>query len=252
MSTSGESGSVPQEVSDLVASLLGAFRVVKGPSGVAMIGKRTDKGTEWWDAREMEASVFGDIHLKIAGPHKKATISRLRRLAPEEAQVAAFHAQSNNGVVSRRPGKFTYWHYTPNDGAPIELGGPQSTVNLLVAGIRTPQGRVLTRLSAWPGIGRYVKVHGSLVDGDLAYANVADSPLRIVVPCGNGAARNVVVVLERERGFDVLGFRLERPVDAGSEPDFKPIGSDFTPSYYPLWLDPEAKTRLRVLKLPAD
>jgi hypothetical protein len=244
---------VPDWVDPLVECLLADYMVAAGPAGTVIVGKLgQESGVDRWvwrSATDMEESVFGNRELAIAGPHKAAILTRLRRGAHVRAAGAPMHPLSCSGVVARsRPGRDGVWQHTANDGATTYIGDEPDCV--IINSHTISNLEALTRLGLSVAAGAWKRVHGTLQDAHLAYAGVKDKPLELVIPCQRGVERDVIMVVEQEEGLDVLGFHMSRPLGAVTRARFRPISNKFQQQYFALFNMEKGVRKVRVLKLP--
>lgn len=240
-------GTVPSWVDRLVEGLVRDFQVVAGPAGTVLLGRAGDEKVKWANAADMETSVFDDPDRTIRGPQKKAILSRLRRQAHQRIGWAPFHPMTTDEGRIRHNDSDGAWYYEAANGTRtmVALDGHNSLVNAH----NISKWGATTRLGLSTARGDWLRVHGTLLDGAVAYP-LGAGDLGLVIPCPRGESRSVIMVVEQEVGLAVRGFTIERPDVYGAKPEFRSYEGGARQSYFALWIDDKGTQKVRVLKVP--
>lgn len=230
----GESERVPPEVDMLVEDFTRICTLLRAPGGVVLVGaKSSGDRSRWYDAANLEQGMPGFPGSAIAGPHKWAIISRLRRNADEAPQKA--HADLREVVC-----KNDVW-YLPDSTevcpkhAALSIDFSQWSLNESRLGADSGYDRMFNPLEA---------VKATLFGSDVAYCVAGSKQRQIVIPCSVGATRKLLLLVQCKMGLTVFYVTVTRPAKA--RPQF--VRTQKPPQcYFPVH---DRNGVLRVIELP--
>ena len=237
-------GPVPPWVDEIVEVLAAEFTVASGPAGIVLLGKREMGGLTWRNAREMDLGISGAR--AEYEPQLPALFTRLRSKATVQLESASMHPRSLAGEVTREGRD---WSYIAPDHSVTRLGTSSdwSFVSLSSA------GAYATTYSENPTHGAWSRIIGSLEEGELAYSPVNGDSLNFALECSPGGERDVMLVVQKQGGLSVVGFRVIRPLDNRTPTTFAHLGSRYRRfKFFALMNHEKGREKPRVLRIPND
>lgn len=237
-----ETTTVPGWVDDLAGEIAEAHFVAAGPGGSVLISPYSDR-TRWIDASTMPRLIFGGGEFPVTA-YKGAILTRLRHRASTQLVSEPLHGQSMQGAIFIDQPNGTWFRRDDITDATAKLAANSQCCVLGVEALIDQVARLDLSYAAGP----WKEVLATLATADVAYPRRPNKPLSLVIPCDLGGSCEVIMVIGREAGMSVHGFRLTRTFSQ-MKINIEPL-TDRPQRYFPVWTYKRAVPMLRVLILP--